>query len=297
MKKTLYFLYTKTIGLYINLLSFIFPKIAIKIACSLFGEPRKGRLSVEQLPDFVQEADIESFTHKGQRFKSYIWKGNETVVFLVHGWESNGLRWQKFLYHLQETGSTIIAIDGPAHGLSSGTTFDIPKYAAFINIVAQKYNPHYLVGHSLGGKTCLYYQYFYKSKTVKKIVTLGSPSDFKIILENYINLLSINNKVVRGIELQYRKIFRSSLSFFSASYFASKLDCQGLIVHDTFDTTVDINEGKKIANTWKNATFIETKGFGHSLHDDDLYKKIVVFLFDTLKPIDNDSAPTIEVAI
>lgn len=279
MNKTLYFFYTKIIGFYINLLSLIFPKSAIKIACSLFAEPRKGRLSIEKLPQFLQNSDIESFTHRGQRFKSYIWKGNETVILLVHGWESNGQRWQKFLSHLQKTGSTIIAVDGPAHGLSSGTIFDIPKYAAFINIVAKKYNPHYLIGHSMGGITCLYYQYFYKKESIKKIVTLGSPCDFNIILDNYVKLLSLNSRVVKGIESQYRKVLRSSLSFFSASYFASKLECEGLIVHDTFDDVVNIEEGKKIANTWKDSVFIETQGLSHSLHDDDLYKKVVTFMF------------------
>jgi esterase/lipase len=279
MNKTLYFFYTKIVGFYINLLSLIFPKSAIKIAYSLFAEPRKGRLSIEKLPQFLQNSDIESFTHRAQRFKSYIWKGNETVILLVHGWESNGQRWQKFLSHLQKTGSTIIAVDGPAHGLSSGTIFDIPKYAAFINIVAKKYNPHYLIGHSMGGITCLYYQYFYKKESIKKIVTLGSPCDFNIILDNYVKLLSLNSRVVKGIESQYRKVLRSSLSFFSASYFASKLECEGLIVHDTFDDVVNIEEGKKIANTWKDSVFIETQGLSHSLHDDDLYKKVVTFMF------------------
>jgi pimeloyl-ACP methyl ester carboxylesterase len=281
MNKLLYFLRTKSIGLYINLLSFIFPTSAIKIACGLFGQPRKGRLSPDNLPDFIQSSEIESFSHKGQRFKSYIWKGNKTVILLIHGWESNGLRWQKILSHLQETGSTIIAVDGPAHGLSSGTTFDIPKYAAFMNIVAQKYNPHYLVGHSMGGITCLFYQYFYKKESIKKIVTLGSPCDFNIIFGNYVKLLSLNSRVVKGVESQYRKILRSSLSFFSASYFASKLECKGLIVHDTFDATVHIDEGKKIASAWKNSVFIETQGLGHSLHDDDLYKKVVTFMFES----------------
>lgn len=279
MNKTLYFFYTKIIGLYINLLSLILYKRAVKIACGLFGEPRKGRLSIKQLPDFLHQSEIEIFTYKGQEFNAYIWKGNETVILLIHGWESNGLRWQKLLSHLKETGSTIIAIDGPAHGLSSGTTFDIPKYASFINIVAKKYNSHYLIGHSLGGKTCLFYQYFFKNNSIKKIVTLGAPGDFKIILKNYVNLLSLNDRVVKGIELHYRKIFRSSLSSFSASYFASKLDCEGLIVHDTFDTVVSIDEAKKIASRWKNAAFIETQGLGHRLHDDDLYQKIVTFMF------------------
>ncbi len=279
MKKKLYFVRVKTIGFFINLLSFFLPKIAIAFAFGLFSEPKKGRLSIDNLPDFMQKAEIDSFVFRGQRFKSYVWKGNETTVLLAHGWESNSLRWEKLLPFLQEKGCTIIAVDGPAHGLSTGNTFDIPKYAAFINIVAQKYNPQFLVGHSLGGISCLFYQYFYKNNAIKKIISLGSPSDFKIILENYFKLLSLNSTVVKGLELQYRKILRSSLSFFSASYFASKIDVNGLIAHDFDDGTVNIGEARKIANAWKDSIFIETKGLDHSMHDADLYKKISQFLF------------------
>jgi hypothetical protein len=39
-----------------------------------------------------------------------------------------------------------------------------------------------------------------------------------------------------------------------------------------------IDEGRKYANNWKNATYIETSGLGHSMHDADLYQKIVDFI-------------------
>lgn len=279
MIKPLYFLYTKSIGLYINLLSFVQPEKATQLAYSLFSKPRKGKLSKENLPPILQEAEIESFHYKKQKFKSYIWKGNQTVIILVHGWESNSFRWQKLLPYLQKTGSTIVAIDGPAHGLSRGNKFNIPKYAAFIDIVAQKYNPQYLIGHSLGGKTCLYYQYFYKNKNIEKIISLGSPSDFTVLLKNYINLLSLNDTVINGLENQYSKLFKSGLNFFSGKHFASTINAKGLIAHDKGDTVVKIEEGKKIANAWKDSVFIKTEGLGHSMHDDDLYKKVVAFLF------------------
>ena len=283
MTKPVYFVYTKSIGLYLNFLSFVHPEKAMQIAYSLFAEPRKGRLIKSSLPEILKEAEIENFHFKNQKFKSYIWKGNQTVIILVHGWESNSLRWQKLLPYLQETGSTIIAIDAPAHGLSSGNKFDIPKYAAYINIVAKKYNPKYLIGHSLGGKTCLYYQYFYKNKNIEKMVTLGSPSDFKVLLNKYIKLLSLNTNIKKSLEVQYRKIFRSSLTFFSAKHFASKINTRGLIAHDISDSVVAYEEGKKIASVWKDSIFIETKGLGHSMHDEDLYQKITQFLFEDLK--------------
>jgi pimeloyl-ACP methyl ester carboxylesterase len=64
-----------------------------------------------------------------------------------HGWEVMP-RDGKMLPYLRKSGSTIIAIDAPAHGLSGGTEFNIPQYAAFIDILVQKFKPQFLIGHS-----------------------------------------------------------------------------------------------------------------------------------------------------
>lgn len=280
MKKTVFFIFTKSIGLYINLLSFVLPKKASQLAYSFFSEPREGKLSKDKLPEILQEAQSEMFQLQEDSFHTYTWKGNDTVILLVHGWESNASRWENLLPYLKKSGSTIIAIDGPAHGLSSGKEFNIPQYAEFIHVAVQKFKPQYLIGHSIGGKTCLYYQSVYQNDALKKMVILGAPSDFKIILNNYITLLSLNSKISKSLEAHYLNNFKLSLEQFSGKTFASKLNIKGLIAHDIDDTVVLFEEGKKIAGAWKNVIFIETKGLGHSMHDDELYKKVSRFLFE-----------------
>ncbi|WP_369753231.1 alpha/beta fold hydrolase [Flavobacterium sp. WC2409] len=281
MKKTLYFLFTKSIGLYINFLSFVSPDKATQLAYSLFSEPREGRLTKSKLPKILRETESRTFKHNDEYFQTYTWKGNDTVILLVHGWESNASRWKKMLPYLKESGSTIIAIDGPAHGLSSGKEFNIPQYATFIDIVVKEFKPQYLIGHSLGGKTCLYYQSKYQNDSIEKMVILGAPSDFKIILNNYIKMLSLNSTISKGLETHYLDHFKLQLEHFSGKIFASKIKTKGLIAHDTEDTVVLFEEGKKIASTWKDSIFIETNGLGHSLHDDQLYKKVSEFLFES----------------
>ena len=281
MKKALYFLLTKSIGIYINLLSFVFPKKASQLAYAIFSEPRSGKLSKKNLPKILQESKTETFRYEEHQFQTYTWEGNDTVVLLVHGWESNASRWENLLPYLKKSGSTIIAIDGPAHGLSSGKEFSIPKYAEFIHIAVEKFQPKYLIGHSMGGKTCLYYQSVYQNDKIEKIVVLGSPSDFKIILQNYIALLSLNYKISKALEDHYSEHFKIKLEYFSGQLFASKLNVKGLVAHDIDDTVVLFEEAKKIAGSWKDVQFIETSGLGHSLHDDDLYKKVCEFLFET----------------
>ncbi|MEL1241314.1 alpha/beta hydrolase [Flavobacterium flavipallidum] len=279
MKKALYFIFTKSIGLYLNLLSFIFPEKAIQIAHGFFSMPRKGKFKKNKIPKFLEEAQLETISNNGESIQTYIWKGNETIILLIHGWESNSSRWKKTLAHLKQSGSTIIAIDGPAQGLSSGKEFTVPKYAEFIDIVAKKHKIDYIIGHSLGGKTCLYYQYKYQNPNIQKMVILGAPSDFTIIFNNFITLLSLNNKIVKALENKYVNILKQSLHEFSAHEFASKIEVKGFLAHDIEDRIVLFKEGKKIAQSWKNVQFIETKGLGHKLHDEELYQKIAAFLF------------------
>ncbi len=279
MKNFLYFLLTKSIGIYLNALSYLNPEKATKIAYQFFSEPREGRLVREKLPKVLKEAHKELYEHKGEHFQTYTWKGNENVVLLVHGWESNASRWENLLPYLKRSESTIIALDAPGHGLSSGKEFNIPQYATFIDIVAQKFKPKYLIGHSLGGKTCLYYQSVYQNENIEKMVILGAPSDFKIILNNYITLLSLNSKISSGIENHYHKHFNLTLEDFSGQKFASKIKTKGFIAHDTEDTIVLFEEGQKIASGWEDSIFMQTKGLGHSLHGEELYQKVYEFLF------------------
>ena len=281
MKKTLYYLFTKSVGLYVNVLSYVLPDKATQLAYSLFSEPREGRLTKTKLPKILQETETETFQHNGHEIQTYTWKGNDTVILLVHGWESNASRWKKMLPYLKKTGSTIIAVDAPAHGLSSGKEFNIPQYAKSIDFIVQRFKPQYLIGHSLGGKTCLYYQSVYQNNSIEKMVILGSPSDFKIILNNYIAMLSLNSKISKGLEAHYLNHFKLELEKFSAKHFASEIKTKGFIAHDTDDKVVLFEEGKKIASNWKDSIFIETNGLGHSMHDEQLYKKVIHFLFET----------------
>lgn len=278
MKKVKYFIITKSIGLYINSLSYIRPKKATLLAYRLFSEPRIGRLKKENLPLILQDAKTETFYFNETQFESYYWEGNENVILLIHGWESNTSRWEKLFPYLKKTGSTIVAIDAPAHGLSSGKEFNVPTYAAFIDVAVQKFQPHFLIGHSIGGAACVYYQHKYQNTNLKKMVLLGAPSDLKTLITNYVALLSLNKKMVQLLENHFLQKFKFRFDDFSGQIFGKSLTIEGLIAHDVDDTIVAFDEGKKIASSWKNATFIETKGLGHSMHDNELYQKITHFL-------------------
>jgi pimeloyl-ACP methyl ester carboxylesterase len=288
MKKIQYYILTKSIGLYLNVLSYINLDAAKNKAYQLFSQPRKGKIKIEKLPKTLQSAAFETFEYHNEKFQAYIWKdtqgaaerseANEDIIMLVHGWESNASRWKKLLNYLKPLGKTIIAIDGPAHGLSEGKEFNAPKFAEYINIVTQKYQPKTIIGHSVGGAAVCFYLNKYNDKTIEKVILLGAPSDFKIIANNFVKLLSLNNRIKYKLEKYYLEKFSIDINEFSAHKFAQNFTQKALIAHDSEDKVVLIDEGRKYADTWKNAIYIETSGLGHSMHDADLYQKIVAFI-------------------
>jgi len=278
MKKIKYFLLTKSVGFYINILSFVKPDKANTLAYELFSEPRKGKLKREELPKILQNAKLETIQFGEHSIQTYTWEGNENRILLVHGWESNASRWKKLLHHLKKTGSTIIALDGPAHGLSNGIEFNVPKYAEFIHFVSKKYNPKTVISHSIGGAASIYSLHKYSQPTIEKLVLLGSPSEMKIIVSNYVTMLSLNKKVAAFLENQSVVKFNMKIDDFSAHLFSENLTLKTLIAHDALDDVVLIGESRKIAKSLKNAVFIETQGLGHSMHDDALYQSLIDFI-------------------
>lgn len=288
MKKIQYFIITKSVGLYINVIGFFLPEKAKLIAYGIFSQPRKGKLKKDTLPKTLKNTKQETLHYDGEDFQSYIWTQNETqhgetkasedIILLLHGWESNASRWKKLLNHLKPLGKTIIAIDAPAHGLSSGKEFNTPRYAEFIHLLVQKYNPKTVIGHSIGGASIAYYLHKYPNDQIEKIVLLGAPSSFKKVSDNFVSILSLNKKMKKLLEKYCEEKFNIPLDEFSGHLFAQHFHQKAIIAHDLNDNVILVEEGRNYAKSWKNAIYIETQGLGHSMHDKDLYQKISQFI-------------------
>ncbi|CAM3514971.1 alpha/beta fold hydrolase [Zobellia roscoffensis] len=277
MKKTLNKMLPKVYGRYFNLLARASKKRAAEKAFYVFCTVRKGKVLPNQ-KEYLDKAKSDTLTVKDYTLQTYYWPGSKETVLLVHGWESNTFRWRNLITKLQEADYNIIAFDAPAHGYSSGKYLNVPLYSDGVQAMIDKYAPKYLIGHSVGGMTLMYNEFYHKNESVEKMVTIGSPSEFYEIMDHYQRLLGFNIKVRKALEAFVFDRFGFTVKEFSSSRFAETNSKKGLLFHDELDKLAPFHASEAVHAHWKNSTFIRTKGLGHSMHQEHINDQIIDFL-------------------
>ncbi|MEM9144131.1 MAG: alpha/beta hydrolase [Bacteroidota bacterium] len=277
MKNILSKLVPKLYGISLNLRALLSPLSAGKKAFEIFCTVRKGRVLAKQ-QDYLEQAKHSREQVAGHEIQTYRWPGTDDTVLLVHGWESNSFRWRNLIAQLQEKHYNVIAFDAPAHGHSTGKLLHVPLYGDCIHHMVNTFGPTYVIGHSVGGMAVLYTEYKHGLKGAKKIVTLGSPSEFYEILDKYQEILRFGSRVRQGFEAYIQKRFGWTVMDFSSSTYVQKNTKKGLLVHDRQDLLAPFHASEKVHAAWKGSEFIPTQGLGHSLHQDNVQDWIVGFL-------------------
>ena len=267
----------KSIGNVLNATSFISPKYATRQALNLFASPRKGHYTDEQIPT-MESAYFEELDYSEGSIATYRWLGKNKTVLLAHGWESNSSRWSYILSELKAYNYNIIALDAPAHGKTSGEQFNAILYSECIAIVAKKFHPEIIIGHSVGGMASVFCMHNYKVPSIKKLVLLGAPAHFTGVFTRYKNMMGYNERISQGLDSIVKERFGQPVDYFSAANFTESFEAKGLIIHDEKDKIIPYEDAQLFASSYKNSELITTKGLGHSLNDKSLIPKIIEFI-------------------
>lgn len=268
---------TKLISLTINSLSYFSPSLAAKFAVFLFSKPRHAKLN-EEAVRYLKTAKQEDIIYKDFAIKTYHWKGKKETILLAHGWDSNSFRWKDLIELLKQEDYNIISIDAPAHGASGNKIFNAPLYSECLNVTANTFKPHTIIGHSIGGTATVIAQENHHLPSIEKIVLLGAPSNLAISVGNYVKMMRYNSKVSKAMNLYYLKHFNHLPEYYCVENFFKNIQAKGLIVHDKKDRIISFKEALDIKRHYKNSELIKTIGFGHRLKSNKVYQHILDFL-------------------
>ncbi len=268
----------KSIGLLLNSLSFFSKHLAGTLALQLFTTPFKGTLTKSN-SEFLKTA---TYTKKLElqklKISTYVWEGSAKKILVAHGWESNAARWQKLMQYLASKNYTFIALDAPAHGASTGSTFNAILYSKCIATCVKKYQPEIIIGHSVGGMASVFFLHENPNSSVQQLITLGAPSNFEGVFNRYVQLMQFNKKIEQAMYSIVKKRFGNAPSYYSAEQFCKNITIPCVLLHDKKDKIIPFTDAEDYHQNFKKSTLIPVEKSGHSLNNEIVFQAIKNFI-------------------
>jgi pimeloyl-ACP methyl ester carboxylesterase len=192
-------------------------------------------------------------------------RGEGTGVLLVHGWADRAASMAAFVGPLAAAGHRVVTVDLPAHGAAPGRWTAGPQMAAVIAGLVERFEVDAVVAHSLGGLVTSRALQLTDAASVRRLVLLSPPLRIGEALTTFGHEARLPSRTRRALEDRMQRRFTSSVwDDFAADRNLAGSHLDGLIVHDTDDRRVDVDDARRLQATWPRARLLETQGLGHT---------------------------------
>lgn len=257
------------------------PSLLERWAAKEFLTPRRPKV-VESLPL------PSSFALRSGAFELRAWRwGDGPAVLLVHGWEGHAGQLQSFVEPLTARGFSVVAVDLPAHGHSSGRTTSVRDFADALAAVAAQVGPiHAVVAHSLGAAATALALGPRRPKggrlQAERVVLLAPPEGPAHFVQAMIAQMGCSPAVGAGIVRRIQERVGLTFADLSVPSFAPQLDLPALVMHDPADRIVPFAHAQAIAAAWPGARLRPTPKLGHRriLTDPQVIAEVTAFITD-----------------
>jgi pimeloyl-ACP methyl ester carboxylesterase len=240
-------------------------------------------------------------------FIAEVWGDVEgPVVYLMHGW--GGYRGQlgAFVAPLVAAGYRVVAFDAPSHGESAPGSFGagrslITEFLAALAAVTREFGAaHGVVAHSLGGGATA--MAVLDGLPAHRLVLIAPAPDPNTFARMFAATLGFGDRVradlIRRLE---RRVGRPMSDFDTVTRAREAAEARLggargpssnvtpgaeaaapplLVIHDQEDKEIPYAQGKAIAEAWRGAELLSTRGLGHRriLRDPEVIRTAVEFL-------------------
>lgn len=266
-----------------QLLGPLMPGRAARVAERLFTTPPQHELRSSE-ESFLSSGQVFSVPHEGGNLACWRW-GEGPLVLLMHGWGSRAGRFRHFVPALLDRGFGVVAVDGPGHGRTGGTSASLPEFAAALTTVVQATGPvRGLVGHSLGGAAIL----FAMSRGVPPVpaALIAPPSDPSVYWRRFARHLRIPRVVRTRTQANLERRFGLTWSDLDLIPIAATLPTPLLVIHDADDGDVPVANGVALAEAAPHGMLVITEGLGHRsiMRAPAVVRQVADFLVAEVRP-------------
>ena len=255
-------------GRALNTGSLLSTRLAGRAAYGMFGRPGgRGGPRPEEAA-VLATAETGSLAVGGKSVRTYRWGDGRRPVLYVHGWRSRGSRVASHVPGLLSRGCSPVSFDAPGHGESGGGSTTIFEYREIIRALHARHGDFAaVIAHSLGAVPSL----FSLRDTVRaeRLVTIAGAAQYTYLLDAFAGMLRLRPAVTAELRRRLRaELFAGDEDAWrraDGTYLPEELDLPMLVVHDTTDRTVAVDQAHRLVAAYgSRARLIATYGLGHS---------------------------------
>lgn len=257
-----------------------FPALAHRLFITLFFTPLRYKTPPKEIEIRETAEKIRIQLADGIEIQGYSW-GTGPVVLFVHGWAGRGTQFRNFFPEIIDAGYRVLALDGPAHGLSTGRRADLDGFKTMLFEIEKTVGKiEGVITHSFGGVATLYS--IMMGLKVNTLINIASPAIGDEIIDTYLKAMNGSKKT--GDYFKQYVINRTGKPFyeFSAEYFIQHIpnEVQVLLIHDKGDVEVPITHPQRLVELRAATRLLITEGLGHYriLKDPGVIRQAVTFL-------------------
>jgi pimeloyl-ACP methyl ester carboxylesterase len=244
----------------------LFPAPVAKLVNRWIGTPPRRPTSAKEAAVLATARRVPVHTARGCTVMTYRWGDAGPVVLLMHGWGADAGRWHLWVAPLLEAGFQVVAIDGPAHGESSGEMSGLIAFMDGLSGAARDVGEVYAaVGHSLGGAAVLYSMALQPRLPLRRAVILSTYANMIDLFEDQAAYMHMPRRTLNALYREIEKQYDVTVSDYNGLVCAPSVTAETLVVHDRADEVVAFANGEMLAGLIPGARLFATEKLGHHL--------------------------------
>lgn len=268
----------RILGRLINLVGLFSPALAGRIAFGLFArttsrEPKseKERAILQAAEPVFAEAYRREIPLSQSAAVAHVFPAGEQQgprILVTHGWNSGAAYMLGLIEGLRSAGAQVVALDLPGHGAAPGRSLHAPLAVEAIAKACELLGPFdVMLGHSFGGYMTVatvqgVLPGLYKPEP-RKIVTIASPSDVRIVFARYAKMLGLSQPVLNALIGRIEAISGRKAEDFFGPRLLAESGVEALILHAEDDKEVDADAARQYAQAGPNVHLEWLNGLGH----------------------------------
>ncbi len=224
------------------------------------------------LEERLRQARIEHLSTSRGSVASYLFEPENAsgrTVVLVHGWTGRAQFMLGFVKPLLAQGLTVVALDLPGHGASSGRQLNVPLGVEALKAAARRFGRfHGAIAHSFGGPVTLCAASgaipAYPAIAIGRLVMIASPHSLADVTRDFGGMVGLGRRGQLAMERRVLEVAGRRVEEFEGPDLLRAYGKPTLLIHSRDDAEVSFASAEAMAAPGRpDVDLLALDGLGH----------------------------------